>query len=351
MIHPASWYFTPHSSVDLSEGHDLAPEPGGGGNNGAVAEALVNLYLELIGQPHVISFCGERDQQVFHRLKLFGIEVDLVTVPGDTRVNRILRALDGSESVRYGPRMKIDFEALERFIAKVTGLPAGARVAISGSLPDGMTPEFIVNLLAMLIGWKEASVLIDAKADIVKTVLDSPFRDYIATIKQNDEEFGALVGEGLSYKTAEGRKIFNIDQLLRLTDGLLDHGELVVTLGKQGIFLRSQGRAWRIIGALPSGFEACTTNRCGDAWVGGFQSAKNAGLDRILDLTQMGLPEDFATDPAAPIVLAAMLGVAAATANTSTRQQGFDLKLLDEIFRHHLTTTEVTARATVPLLI
>ncbi|MDF2461203.1 MAG: 1-phosphofructokinase [Candidatus Saccharibacteria bacterium] len=353
----ASSYLTLHAAIDESttEGLDTQayPEPGGGGNNGAVAESHVNRYLGIAAKPHAFSICGEPDLPVFDKLRLLhGIFTHFVTVPGRTRTNRFHFGNDGGELVAYGEKMQIDFSVFQRFVATLKALPAGSRVAISGSLPNGMTPEFITDLLDVLIDWKKAKVLIDADADIVRAVLDSPYRGRIATIKQNDREFGNLT-EPISVMDGD-RKVFDTGQLIRLTDGLLDGGEYVITLGKQGIFLRYQDRAWRIMGTLPGGIKQWTYNRCGDSYVGGNLAAKNAGLDHILrhlgtnyDLVRMGLPADFASDPAAPIVLPAMLGVAAATANTSQRQSGFSLGLLDRIFRDHLSVTEVTARATV----
>jgi fructose-1-phosphate kinase PfkB-like protein len=292
---------------------------GGGNINAARAYGTVAQLLGLDRRPQTLAFVGESDRDNIRNLTGVGVNPGFIAVrQGQLRVNRITMGTDGEEQTLYGEStLKIEAADIERMLGKICRAEPGSWVALTGSLPPGMTVEFFVEVIRLLQRL-DVGVVLDTRGHLLKAILE--LGCWPGVIKPNKDELELLVGEEI--------RPHDDTQLLYHASRLLPRpGIVVVSLGRDGVFVYYDGHAWRMRAELPTGASFVTANGCGDSLVGGMLAGLSvAGIKSGLD----------------DVVKAASLGVAAGVANIASAVPGeIDLELLRAILSDHLVVKQV----------
>lgn len=236
-----------------------------GGKAAHVAMAARALGLE----PNWVGFLGGAiGEQVETELRKLAIEVSRIRAVAATRVN--LEVIEDSgritEVLEPGGQITGEehAELLRLFAQKVGGEWKGALVAISGSLPPGLSADFSVALIdiARMAG---SAVFLDTGGEALKAGLKSK-PDFV---KPNRKEAEVLLGQSLP----------DLQAVVAAARELISMGArtAAITLGAEGlVWLEgTDGPAWL---AQPPRLRAISTVGCGDATLAGFASASLRGL-------------------------------------------------------------------------
>ena len=253
-------------------------DPGGKGLN-------VARVIKRLGRPTVAIMLigGETGQFIRNRLEREGVDMDLVHIEGDTRVN--ISVLDQAAGIQTnlnheGPRVgAADLHAVE---AKVQEwLPEAVLMVLGGSLPPGAPAD----TYARLIRWareNDVRIILDTRAEaLAEGVKAQPYM-----IKPNIREVEQLLG----------RKVQTDQDVLEAGRKIIDQGieVVVVSMGERGAIAISQQGAWK---AIPPEVSKESTLGAGDSMVAGLAIGTSE---------HSALPESLA------------LGTAAATATVTT---------------------------------
>lgn len=239
----------------------------------------------------VLGFVGADDARSFKRVQTqtSGITVDLISVPGVTRMDRISVWANGREHHTRGHSTYAPNDSDVRSLQdRVRRLPSETWISLTGALALGMDPLFY------------AYETRDLHELGIKVVLDvRPYEMQLAlkyqpdVITPNLDELTGLIG-----RTPDLRD----RALMALAKELLPNGLAIFKLGREGVFARAaDGRAWRFK-CDPKWLKIVHRVGCGDALVGWLTAA----LMREYDI---------------PVAVAH--GVAAATANLTTIVPGY----------------------------
>lgn len=229
-------------------------EPGGGGIN--VSRGLMRLGIKSTALFLSGGRTGELLQQLLHEED---IQVKPIAIEAETRENFIVVDTSHNDQYRFGmpgePITVSELKALSESINTLSPFPE--IVIISGSLPEGVKPEFLRNLVKDL-KVKGAKVIVDTSGEALAEVL----KEGIYLVKPNLGELGALTGyDDLDNESADEAAM-----------QLIDNGSaeiVVVSLGPQGAYLVSKETCIHV--PAPS-VKKLSTVGAGDSMVAGMVS-------------------------------------------------------------------------------
>ncbi|MBC8054477.1 MAG: 1-phosphofructokinase family hexose kinase [Sphingobacteriaceae bacterium] len=197
-------------------------EPGGGGIN--VSRGLRRLGFDSIA---LFPSGGRTGKLLEELLKKEQINLCAVEISTETRENFIAVASSTNQQYRFGmPGSEISLDQQDKIFDAFENLnPFPEFIVISGSLPPGMSPDFLKKLIK---AGKEkgAKVIVDTSEEALKHALD----EGVFLLKPNLGELGRLVGlESLDNDSADeaARELINAGKT----------EIIVVSLGPQGAYL------------------------------------------------------------------------------------------------------------------
>jgi 1-phosphofructokinase family hexose kinase len=237
--------------------------PGGKAAHVAMAARALGVVANWIG-----FLGGAIGEQVESELRKLAIAVSSIRTASATRVN--LEVIEDSgritEVLEPGGQITGDEEAefLRLFAQNLSVDWKGALVAISGSLPPGLPPDFCGALID--IANKAGSlVFLDTSGDALKAGMGAEPN----FIKPNRKEVEVLLGRNLP----------DLQAVVTAAREIISRGagSVAITLGAEGVvWLESEGGpAWH---AQPPRLKAISTVGCGDTTLAGFAYAALRGL-------------------------------------------------------------------------
>lgn len=248
---------------------DISKSAGGKGLN--VTRVLSQLGEETAATGFIGGSLGDFIRE---QMKLTGVQDHFVDVSGETR-NCIAVIHDGNQTeiLEAGPEIT-DNEAatfLEKFANSVKTVEY---VAISGSQPKGLAPDFYVQLLE-IAAEHQTPVLLDTSGQSLELALKSTHKPFL--IKPNVEELAALFDHEL--KT-------DADIMEALKEPMFEGIEwIVITLGVAGALIKHHDEVYRV--QIPK-VEAVNPVGSGDSVIAGFATAFSRKLQGE-DLMKFGL--------------------------------------------------------------
>lgn len=214
----------------------------------------------------VTGFLGEDNPQLFEKLfRDQGIDDAFIRVPGGTRIGiKILDPTDHSTTDLNLPGLSPQRQQIDQLLREVEQqAKTAAIVIIAGSVPIGLTPEIVAELVTM-IQQQGAKAFVDTSGPALQhAIAAGP-----SLVKPNIDELAEYVGRPLQVDEAivEARKL--------IATGI---ETVVVSLGADGaLFVFNNG----YVHTRPPEIEAISTVGAGDAMVGSLA----AGLFRGLSL-------------------------------------------------------------------
>ncbi len=235
--------------------------PGGGGIN--VARAI----HALGGRARALFPAGgSTGQHLIELLDAEGVENQPLTTVDWTR--ECLNVVEQASAQQYrfilpGARLSVDEQA--RLLAALENLPALDYLVISGSLPEGLAPDFLARVLGNAAG-RGARCILDSSGEALRQALAV---GGIFMLKPNLRELGTLAGSDIG----------GPQQLLSVAQQLVRSGTcetLLVSLGAQGALLVRDDLSERI--PAPTVRRRSTVG-AGDSMVAGVTLKLAAGAD------------------------------------------------------------------------
>ncbi len=216
-----------------------------------VAQVLADLGHDVT----VGGFLGRDNLQAFQALIAHrGFADCFVHVDGETRSNLKLVEADGQVTDINGPGPVVDEAACAELLRRLEQVaPGHAAVVVAGSLPRGISPAWLRQLLERLqaLGLK---VVLDSSGEALRAGLQSaPW-----LVKPNTEELGEVLG--LSVQSAAEQRA----AAERLLASGVEH--VVVSAGEQGVRWFSAAHALQ---ARPPKVSVASTVGAGDSLVAG----------------------------------------------------------------------------------
>lgn len=234
-------------SVNRSQESSLTPA--GKGNN--VARVLARHDHRVV----VSGFLGRDNRAPFERaFQDWGVEDRFVRVAGETRVNAKLSEADGRVTDINGPGAAVDEAAMAQLLQDIeAGADGIEAVVISGSLPPGVTPEWLSALIDRLRA-RGLPVWLDSSGE----ALVQGTRARPALIKPNEHELAECVGRALADEAAL------LAAARELQQGGIDN--VLLSLGAEGVVWLFEGGALR---ARPPRVRVVSTVCAGDTLLAG----------------------------------------------------------------------------------
>lgn len=216
-----------------------------------VAQVLADLGHSVT----VGGFLGSDNLQPFEALIAWrGFSDCFVRVPGETRSNIKLVEADGRVTDINGPGPLVDEQARNALLRHLEQIaPGHDAVVVAGSLPRGVSPEWLRELLLMFkaLGLK---VALDSSGEALRAGLKAaPW-----LVKPNTQELGDVLGlpvQGQAEQRSAARQL--------LASGI-EH--VVVSQGEQGVCWFAAGQQLR---AQPPAVRIASTVGAGDSLVAG----------------------------------------------------------------------------------
>lgn len=207
---------------------------------------------------------GGTGEKIARMLQSEGIDVEAITVEGETRTN--LKVIDdvlgtNTDIKEPGPKTSADdANRLARAIAATVG--EGDVVVVSGSLPQGIRAEYYAELVVAL-RHTGAKVFLDADGDPLRIGIKAR----PSLIKPNDDELSHLVGRELASdaEVAEAAR--------QLVSGGVE--EVVVSMGGRGAFFATKDKV--ILAKAPK-VKVGSTVGAGDSVVAALALAEIRGM-------------------------------------------------------------------------
>ncbi len=263
--------------VNRSEG--LLSHAAGKGLN--VAQVLADLGHEVT----VAGFLGVDNQQPFEALfNRRGFVDEFVRVPGETRSNIKLAEHSGRVTDLNGPGPQVSDEAQQALFARVEQIAPGFdAVVVAGSLPRGVSPEWLHGLLVRLkdLGLK---VALDSSGMALRAGLDAgPW-----LIKPNTEELAEALDAPIISIAAQA------EAAASLRARGIEH--VVISQGSEGVHWFSADAALQ---SLPPKVTVASTVGAGDSLLAGMvhgllsghapqQTLRTATAIAAMAVTQIG---------------------------------------------------------------
>jgi len=199
-------------------------EPGGGGIN--VSRALARLGL----QSEALFPSGGRTGKLLEDLlKKEGVDQHPINVSAETRENFIVVESSTNQQYRFGmPGDEIPISEQKQLLHVYENLkPFPEIVIISGSLPPGMPPEFLKDLVRKGKS-NNARIIVDTSDEGLKNAID----EGVFLLKPNLGELGRLVGrESLDDDSADeaARELIRLGKTEVIVVSLGPHGAYLIT--------------------------------------------------------------------------------------------------------------------------
>ena len=246
-----------------------------------VAQVLADLGHTLT----VSGFLGEDNAQAFDALfKRRGFVDAFIRVPGETRSNIKLAEDDGRVTDLNGPGPQVGAQAQQTLLDTLERIaPGHDAVVVAGSLPRGVSPQWLHDLLLRLKGMG-LKVILDTSGEALKQGLAAgPW-----LIKPNSEELSDALGSDISSLAAQ------IAAASRLQAQGVEH--VVISHGAEGVNWFSRGPALQ---ALPPKVSVASTVGAGDSLLAGMlhgllsadtpeQTLRTATAIAAMAVTQIG---------------------------------------------------------------
>ncbi|MDV6167927.1 1-phosphofructokinase family hexose kinase [Flavobacterium sp. DG1-102-2] len=245
-------------------------EAGGGGIN--VSRGLERLGISSVALYPSGGRTGELLQEL---LSKENINSEPVPVAAETRENFIVVDTSHNNQYRFGmpgePITDKEADALHKAIFAIDPLPE--IVVISGSLPEGLSTDFLINLVKELKA-KKIKVIADTSGDALTAIL----KEGVYLVKPNIGELSKFIGkEELDNESA--------DEAAR---ELVDKGaaEIVaVSMGPQGAYVVTKDECIHV--NAPS-VKKQTTVGAGDSMVAGMVAVLAKG-GSVTEMARMGV--------------------------------------------------------------
>ncbi|KAA9332034.1 1-phosphofructokinase family hexose kinase [Hymenobacter busanensis] len=234
-------------------------EPGGGGIN--VSRALRRLGSESLA---VFPAGGPTGMRLQALLTAERIEQHAVPAAGETRENFVVVDASASQQYRFGmPGTPLSADEQQQVLAALQALsPAPDYLVISGSLPPGVEPDFLVDIVRMAHA-AGTKVVADTSGPALQRVIEAG----VYLIKPNLGELSKLAGVSELDSAA----------LATAAQGLIGEGRceiVVASLGPQGACVVTRDLVDHI--AAPAVKKRSTVG-AGDSMVAGLVHALAAG--------------------------------------------------------------------------
>ncbi len=216
---------------------------------------VAQVLADLGHRPSVAGFLGADNVQPFEALfARRGFHDAFVRVPGETRSNLKLVEDDGRVTDLNGPGPWVDASAQAALLDRLERLAAGHALAVvAGSLPGGVEPAWLGELLRRLAGLG-LRVALDSSGAALRAGLEAaPW-----LIKPNVEELGEALGSDMA-SLARQR-----DAAARLRGRGIRH--VVVSQGADGARWFAEDGAWQ---ARPPSVAVASTVGAGDSLLAG----------------------------------------------------------------------------------
>ncbi|QXH35066.1 1-phosphofructokinase [Pseudomonas muyukensis] len=216
---------------------------------------VAQVLADLGHQVTVGGFLGQDNLAPFEALIAWrGFADCFVRVPGETRSNIKLVEADGQVTDINGPGPQVDEAARSALLQRLAQLaPGHDAVVVAGSLPRGISPQWLRELLLMLKS-HGLKVALDSSGEALRAGLEAaPW-----LVKPNTEELGEVLG--LPVPDPLGQRA----AAQRLLASGIEH--VVVSQGEQGVTWFAAGLA---LHAQPSKVRIASTVGAGDSLVAG----------------------------------------------------------------------------------
>lgn len=216
-----------------------------------VAQVLADLGHTLT----VSGFLGEDNAQAFDALfKRRGFVDGFVRVPGETRSNIKLAEDDGRVTDLNGLGPQVSPQAQQALLDILDRIaPGHDAVVVAGSLPQGVSPQWLHDLVLRLKALG-LNVILDTSGQALKEALAAgPW-----LIKPNTEELSDALGSDISSLEAQ------IEAATRLQALGIEH--VVISHGADGVNWFSRAEALQ---ALPPKVSVASTVGAGDSLLAG----------------------------------------------------------------------------------
>ncbi|NUT74375.1 1-phosphofructokinase [Pseudomonas sp. C1C7] len=246
-----------------------------------VAQVLADLGHQLT----VSGFLGEDNLQAFETLfARRGFTDAFIRVPGETRSNIKLAESDGRITDLNGPGPKVSAAAQQALLERLEQIaPQHDAVVVAGSLPQGVSPQWLQGLILRLknLGLK---VALDTSGEALAAALKAgPW-----LIKPNTEELAEVLGEDVVSVLAQA------EAANRLHAQGIEH--VVVSHGADGVNWFGVGSA---LHATPPKVSVASTVGAGDSLLAGMlhgllsaappaQTLRTATAIAAMAVTQIG---------------------------------------------------------------
>ncbi|MEC4237918.1 1-phosphofructokinase [Pseudomonas sp. DSV-1] len=246
-----------------------------------VAQVLADLGHTLT----VSGFLGEDNAQAFDALfKRRGFVDGFVRVPGETRSNIKLAEDDGRVTDLNGLGPQVSPQAQQALLDILDRIaPDHDAVVVAGSLPQGVSPQWLHDLVLRLKALG-LNVILDTSGQALKEALAAgPW-----LIKPNTEELSDALGSDISSLEAQ------IEAATRLQALGIEH--VVISHGAEGVNWFSHAEALQ---ALPPKVSVASTVGAGDSLLAGMvhgllsghspeQTLRTATAIAAMAVTQIG---------------------------------------------------------------
>lgn len=226
----------------------------------AAAGKGVNVARVLVALGHAVSVSGflgaDNDGPFLRAFEALGVEDAFIRVPGETRINAKIAEVGGRVTDINGPGATIDDLAWQRLLDWLDARAADPRqrpeaVVIAGSLPPGVSPEGLADLVARLRA-ADLPVWVDTSGQALAAAIDAG----PTAVKPNEFELAAWAGTALA----------SVDARLEAAVRLYAHGveEALISAGPKGVLWVSRRGAWQ---AVPPRLDVASTVGAGDTLV------------------------------------------------------------------------------------
>lgn len=242
---------------------DPAIDPSGKGIN-------VSRMVRRLGEPTLaLGFvAGATGALLREGLDHEGVPHDFVPVSGRTRINvTLLTGADGAATHLRGTGDRVSTAEIAKLLDLVARRLGGAKLLVlSGSLPPGMTPDAVTQLVE-LARRKGVRMIVDAEGEPLAAAVAAK----ADLVKPNALEAGQLLG----------RTLKGVEAVASAAKELVSRGAgaVVITMRGDGAVASAGGKSWHV---QPPREEVVRAIGAGDSFAAGLA----AGLSRGLELPE-----------------------------------------------------------------
>lgn len=241
---------------------------GGKANNAARVLRSLGHAVKATG-----FIAGPSGDWIAQNLAQADIEAAFVSVPGETRTSTTVIDEKGRTTTELRERgARVPAEAKAEFLQRLPTVVAGCRIAvISGSLPPGVSPAYLANLIRQLKALDVVVVLDASGPALIEGLQAGP-----AFIKPNEDELAELAQHlGCEHDGAPQ----TVSEFIRIAETVATrYGvNVAASLGARGAHLARPGGDHYTVAAPP--VAAVNPVGAGDSFVAGLASGMLKGLD------------------------------------------------------------------------